>query len=327
MMNGKTDKIPTYKSNFDDWYTRATVRMKPRRMLLDEEAMGKVYFPAGLMPVAGHPLVREKGPGVVRELLVRNLYRYLDFTSYLEHQLVNAAAQRIAFRATDFTLPDEMLFDAHKLYTDEAYHALFSEDLKLQVVEATKILPLSSGPPTFLRWLREQQALCSPEVGRLLEIFSAVVAETLISATLVQIPRDESVITTVRELVTDHAEDEAIHHKYFAQLFRIVWPQLSLKQKEVIGPQLAPFMVKFLYPDFLALRPSLAAAGFDLEQTEQILEESYSSQPEILAGIRNTARMTLRLFEQCGVLTDPRAADAFAENGLLAPAAIVVDQF
>lgn len=310
-----------YVSNFDDWYERASVRTKPRRILLDEEAEGKVYFPVGQMPILSHPLVRERGPGVARALMVQKLYRYLDFTAHLEHHLVNSAAQKIAFRQTDFDLPGEMLFDAHKLYTDEAYHALFSEDLKLQVVATTKMLPLSSAPPEFLNWLRVQQASHPPEWSGLLEIYSAVVAETLISATLVQLPRDPTVITTVRELVADHAEDEAIHHRFFAQLFRMTWPMLSEKQKAMIGPKLAHFMVKFLLPDLGELRTGLVAAGLDPVDAEQVLDESHSSRGEIMEGVRRTARMTLRLFEQCGLWQDSRIRDSFEREELLVSSA------
>ena len=306
-----------YVSNFEDWYERASVRTKPRRILLDEEAEGKVYFPVAQMPILSHAMVRERGPEVARVLMVQQLYRYLDFTSHLEHHLVNSAAQRIAFRRSDFDLPGEMLFDAHKLYTDEAYHALFSEDLKIQVASATRILPAASGAPEFLRWLHEQQACHSPEWSGLLEIFSAVVAETLISATLVQVPRDPTVITAVRELVADHAEDEAIHHRFFAQLFRMTWPTLSAKQRAMIGPKLAQFMVKFLFPDFGVLRASLEGVGLDPVQAEQIVEESHSSRGEIMEGIRRTARMTLRLFEQCGLWGDSRIRDSFEQEGLL----------
>ncbi len=308
-----------YVSNFDDWYERASVRVKPRRMLLDEEAAGRVYFPSAQLPIVDHPLVRERGAAAVRTLQIRHLYRYLDFTTHLEHHLVNSAAQKIAFKRTDFDLPDAMLFDAHKLYTDEAYHALFSEDLKIQVVAATQVLPGTTGAPGFLKWLHGQQAAHPPEWEGLLEIYSAVVAETLISATLVQVPRDPTVVTAVRDLIADHAEDEAIHHKFFAQLFRMTWPKLSAEQRSFLGPKLAQFMIKFLFPDFAELRANLRTVGLDEAAAEEVLEQTYASRDEVMAGIRRTARMTLRLFEQCGVLRDAEAQEAFEREGLLVP--------
>jgi P-aminobenzoate N-oxygenase AurF len=306
---------PAYTPRLEDWYERATVRVKPRRILHEEEEMGKVYFSPDLLPFLRHPLLRERGPRAEREVLIRHLYHYLGFTCYLEHELVNLAARRIAGRDTDFDLPPQMLFDAHKLYTDEGYHALFSEDMKLQIVAATGVLPLREGPPGFLRWLRRQQEQHPPEAAGILELFAAVVAETLISATLVQLPRDPRVVTAVRELVTDHAEDEAIHHHYFAALFRLAWPQLTARQREVVAPLLAPFMIQFLQPDLASIRLNLAAAGLGEEETEAVLAISYPPD-KVLDGIRRTARMTLRLFANCGLDADPRAADAFTAAGL-----------
>jgi hypothetical protein len=162
-----------------------------------------------------------------------------------------------------------------------------------------------------------QQGSHPAEWSGLLEIYSAVVAETLISATLVQLPRDPTVITTVRELVADHAEDEAIHHRFFAQLFRMTWPKLSPKQQAMIGPKLAQFMVKFLLPDLGELRTGLIAAGLEPGDAEQVLDESHSSRGEIMEGVRRTARMTLRLFEQCGLWNDSRIRDSFEQEELL----------
>ncbi|HVT16321.1 MAG TPA: diiron oxygenase [Thermoanaerobaculia bacterium] len=311
----KAPSGPAYTPRLEDWYQRATVRVKPRRILREEEEMGKVYFSPDLLPFVHHPLLRERGPRIEREVLIRHLYHYLGFTCYLEHELVNIAARRIAGRDTDFELPPQMLFDAHKLYTDEGYHALFSEDMKLQIVAATGVLPLRTGPPQFLRWLRRQQEGHPPEAAAILETFAAVVAETLISATLVQLPRDERVVTAVRELVTDHAEDEAIHHHFFAALFRIAWPQLSARQREIVAPLLASFMLEFLQPDLPSIRHNLAAAGLNPQETELVLASSYPPD-KVLDGIRRTARMTLRLFATCGLDADPRAADAFTAAGL-----------
>ena len=85
----------------------------------------------------------------------------------------------------------------------------------------------------------------------------------------------------------------------------------------MIGPKLAQFMVKFLFPDFGVLRASLEGVGLDPVQAEQIVEESHSSRGEIMEGIRRTARMTLRLFEQCGLWQDSRIRDSFEQEGLL----------
>lgn len=315
-MKGSVGEVlPEYKSGLENWYAQASVRVKPRRRLEEEEEMGKTFFPADLVVIAQHPLVCERGPAVQRELMIRHLYRYLDFTTSLEHELVNSAVRRIVTKGTDFNLPDAMLFDAYKLYCDEAYHALFSEDLKRQICERTRILPAQRGEPSFLQWFRKLQADHSPDLSGLLEIFFAVVSETLITATLVQVPRDRRVVTAVRELIADHALDEAIHHKYFSHLFRTVWPQLGTSQKRILGPLLPEFTLQFLQPDLEGAVQNLLSVGMDRETAEQVVSESYPRE-RVQAGIRSMARATLRLFDEQEVRKDLRTAEAFDACGL-----------
>src|SRR6266446_10084297 len=113
----------TYARKLNNWDTKASVRVKPRRMLRDEEAMGKVFFTPELVPIAQHPLIQALGPWAVRDAQVQQLYRYLDFTTQLELEVVNTVSKEIALGKVGFDLPDVMREDAFKLCTDEAHHA------------------------------------------------------------------------------------------------------------------------------------------------------------------------------------------------------------
>lgn len=323
-MNSTTNAISQYTSKFDNWDERATVRVKPRRVLMEEEEKGKVFFPPDLVPITQHPIVREMGSRVERELLIRHLFHYLDFTTYLEHDLVNTAARRIAINDIDYDIPEKMRFDAYKLYCDEAYHALFSEDMKRQIACATGVREEANSMPTFLSWCREIQASQPRELFGFFELFFATIAETLISSSLVQIPRDTRVITAVRTLVADHAEDEAFHFKYFSSLFRILWPQMSKDQKGRLGPLLPEFIMKFLQPDRAKIRLDLTAVGLTPEQIDQVVRDSYS-EGEVLKSIIRTARMPLRLFEELDVKADTRTAEAFDQFGLAVPVPTVAE--
>lgn len=306
-----------YNSKLEEWDGRAAVRAKPRRMLRAEEASGKVFFPPELVPIACHPNVVALGPEVRRDVLVRHLYTYLDFTTLLEHDVVNIVAHRIAHRQIGADFPAAMLFDAYKLYCDEAYHALFSEDLKLQVAGATGIVPDERGTPSFLRRLRSIQASVSSDMRSLVEVFFTIVSETLISATLSDIPRASNVVTAVRELVADHAEDEGRHHAYFSSVLRALWPQLSMAQQLELGPLLPEFVLGFLEPDLAAARRLLQRYDLGSDEIDRVVHEAYPTHT-VQTGVRQAAGATLRLFEHTGVLEHPSIAEAFRERGLLA---------
>src|SRR5207237_41606 len=139
-----------YESKLKDWYERSSIRTSPRRLLLKEDAEGKVYFPPDLVPIIGHQLVRGQGQDVAQRLIVQHLYAYLDFTAALEHDVVNRVTQRIAQQRAGFELPQAMVMDAYKIYCDEAYHALFSADIREQIHAATTVAPLEAGRQVVL---------------------------------------------------------------------------------------------------------------------------------------------------------------------------------
>jgi hypothetical protein len=139
----------------------------------------------------------------------------------------------------------------------------------------------------------------------------------LISATLAQIPRDAQVVSVVREVVNDHAEDEGRHHAYFASLLHALWPRLTPKQQGIIGPLLPEFIFAFLSPDYGALRYELASYGLKDATIERIFAEAYPPNLTV-QSTRLAAKATLRHFEQNGVFEEPHTREAFLASGLIA---------
>ena len=305
-----------YKSRLNDWDLLAGVRTKPRRLLADEESIGKLYFSAPLVPYIRHPLVAALGPAAVRALLIQHLYHYLDFTTCFEIEVVNKAARSIAFGKTGVDLPPAMFFDAYKVYCDEAFHSVFSVDFRLQVQAATGITPLPYDFNHFLRRLNKARENVPADLRALSGLLMVIVFETLISLILNKIPKDEQVMTAIRQMISDHADDEARHHAFFSNLLDILWPQLSRNQQSALGLLLPHFIIKSLEPDYASIKQRLAHFGLRSREIIQIIEESYPWQ-EVIAGLRQTASATLRLFERNGILADSRTADAFVESGLL----------
>jgi hypothetical protein len=266
--NSKLEKI---------WDDNVGVRRKPRRVLTAEENSDKEkeYFPPKLVPACQHPAVTALGPEAIRSILVRRLYIYLEFSEALELEVVNPVLLKLARNKEGLNLPDEMRFDAHRIYTDEAYHGQFAADLERQVRDMTGITPISVDTPHFLRRLIQLEATVPSKLRGLARLGSAIVAEILISAILSDIPTDKGVVKTVREVVADHAEDEGRHHIYFANLLDFIWPQLTPKQRLTIGPLLPHFIRAFLDPDRSAIEAMLQASGLGSKEIAVVVEECY----------------------------------------------------
>jgi hypothetical protein len=121
---------------------------------------------------------------------------------------------------------------------------------------------------------------------------------------------------TVRNVVRDHALDEALHHAYFADVLHVIWPQLTSRQKDLVGRLFPRFMLAFLRPDLTVHRRWLNAVGFNDAEADQIIGDTYPTD-QILTGIRAMAHPTINHFRQAGVLDHPAAREALESFGML----------
>lgn len=304
-----------YHSKFENWDERASVRSKPMREISGPPS-GQLYFPPELTPMVNHALVRSRGPATATEILARRLNIYLDFTTELEQTTVNPTCAAISRRRTGLTLPDGMLSDAFKIYTDEAWHAQFSDDLRRQVVRQAGLPDQQPAAPAFVARLWRIEGELPLRLRQIARVFFAIVSETLISAILSDIPHDTRLVPAVRELVTDHAIDEGVHHAYFARLLQHAWPQLDAADRRLLGISLPRVIRAFLDPDMELLLTIVEQSGFSGDEAEQIVAESYPA-AAVEAMTRCDARATLRHLAVVGVFEDRLVVDHFANAGLL----------
>lgn len=305
-----------YRSRLSDWYGRAAVRTRPRRLFLDEEAEHLLYFPPEMVPALGHPLVRELAPEVQRRLLVRTLHKYLDFTVVLEHGVVSRVCQRIARGGLGPDLAPGMAMDAYAIYTDEAYHALFSADMQQQVSAASGVAPDPGYHPACLTQLDALLAGVPQSRRAMVELVFCIVSETLISGVLGRLPRDERVMSGVRLLVADHAFDEGWHHAYFVKVLQFLWPRLDLAERRELGSLIPRFIESFLAPDLAGVAASLAAERLPAERVRQVLAESYPAGGRG-RDLRAPARSILQQCERQDLFADSQIADAFRLHNLI----------
>lgn len=304
-----------YQSAFRHWDERAGVRRKPRRVL-DTPADDALYFPPDLFPAANHHLVLAKGPELVRLLLVQHLYDYLDFTTELEALAVIPVAGKLGRGSAGLDLPEHMRADAFKIVTDEAWHAQFSDDFARQVEERTGVPRIRTSPPAFIGRLEAIRAHLPSAVRGLESLMFTVVSETLVSGILAGVPRDRRVQESVRAVVRDHAEDEGRHHVYFRTLLRYLWPTLDPVHRQAIGPVLPEIIFAFLEPDFARIGRILRGCGFTVEETEQVLAESWPTERRV-RDAAEAANATIRYFADAGALDEPGTAAAFETAGLV----------
>lgn len=310
------DVPSAYRSRFERWNERASVRSKSRRVL-GECPDEQLYFPPEALPIASHPLVSRRGEPARRRLLIQLLCQYLHFTTELEELAVIPIASKISRGKAGLALPPQMREDAFKIVTDEAWHAQFSYDLMNQVASKTGVSPRLPELPRFVTRLDRIRSGLPPGVRGAEALVFAVVSETLISVILAEIPRDQRLPWAVRESVRDHAEDEGRHHAYFRSVLDYFWAALDPAEHRQIGPCLPQVIFAFLKPDYPALIEALSDIGLGHEEVEQVLCESYpeAAVTELVAAAAGT---TVRYFGEVGALDDSQTRDAFVAAGLIA---------
>jgi hypothetical protein len=297
----------TYRSSFERWDELSWVRAKPRRS--SPFARELLYFSPDQCPVLGHPEVARAPVG--EEILIHALYLYLEFTVRLETGPVNEICAALRSPAFLSWLPPRMKEDALRIYADEAGHAEMTGALLSAVRAETSVEPVPH-KPWFLRELARLRGDRRPMV----KLFFVIVSETLITGTLTELPRDQRVQRAVREVVSDHAADEARHHAFFRQLFDLLWPRLPAAERHEISLLLPEIVLAFLTPDVPAWTAVLGRYPKYFPEPGRIAAETAARFTGHSTGAR-TARATLGMLRQAGVLDPPDVALAFGRAGLL----------
>jgi len=312
------DQINNYTSCFINWYEKATVRSSPRRLYHDSVMSNgaRNFFSPSEAPISNHYLINKKGN--FDKILLMYLYNLLLFTAHLELMVVNLTCSRIARNLLPYQTDILIRLDAHKIYCDEAYHALFSADFMNQIrsvigVDQEKYERYSNKHP-FFETIDKLYRKFGPKQKIKIDLLATVVSETMITTTLKHLPRDPSVIMPVREIIKDHAIDEGRHHIFFEHLFKEIWPQFDSKEKLMAGIAIPQLISSYLTPNFIVFREYLSDLGYDHREIKQILTESYTEE-DLHKNQQSAAANTLKSFHKTDLFDIPEIYSNFIQAG------------
>lgn len=221
------------KFTLNDWDNRASVRTSQHDYQLPDDLQQQLqtrhWFPPAFLPYLAHPAVQAAGLDVTHRLAANHLVHFLDYTTLLEHRIVNRAVEIIVHGELPAFVPSRMKNAALQLYTDEGYHALFSNRLAEQIASLHGI---AERPVMPLRITRLNAVIArTPESNRPLAWFLlGFVSETIIARELLEVCRD-SLVSSVNDMLRDHLADEARHSRYFSEVFHYLWLTLNSRQR------------------------------------------------------------------------------------------------
>lgn len=268
------------------WDQRAAVRGKQRNYDDYLASGGKYFFKPDLVPLLQVNEFKDCSFDVMRELQILQLSRYLYNTETMETRVINPALLAVQ----ELCVSSEAKINGYKIYTDEAYHALMSAEVREKLHRETNVaesyLPKSNKQNEILQTIER----LPQDIKGYALVFVAAVNETLISANLSQ-ATDANLIGAIRDMISHHAEDEAVHHVYFSDIFAQLWPMLGKDEQKALAPIIVKAMYSFLESDADSLQADLHRFGYDGEQAFEIAKSAASTNSDIRQPLDGTIRM------------------------------------
>ena len=306
------------KFTLRDWDSRASVRSSTHDYQLPDDVQqqlqSRYWFPPAFLPYLAHPAIQAAGREVLHRLTANHLVHFLDYTTLLEHRIVNGAVEVIAHRELPIYVPLPMKHAALQLYTDEGYHALFSNRLAEQIAGLYGI----TGRPTIPRRITRMNAMIArtPEKNRALAWFLlGFVSETIIARELLDICRD-TLVSSVNDMLRDHLADEARHSRYFAEVFHYCWLSMNSRQRTFVSRTLLEIIGIFFEVDERWLQQSLRGSGIADSDVMEIVGGMATVQAN-RARARSGCIATVDALRKAGFFATPHNQTLFAKAGLI----------
>ncbi|WP_339522466.1 diiron oxygenase [Pseudomonas sp. EL_65y_Pfl2_R96] len=301
-----------------DWNNRASVRTSEHDYLLppdlEQQLETRHWFPPGFLAYLNHPAIEALGQTVTHRLSSNHLVYFLDYTTLLEHRIVNRSVETIIHGELKVHIPSRMKTAALQLYTDEGYHALFSNSLAEQIARfyGISLRPVMPHRITRLNTLLDH----APETHRALAWFLVgFVSETIIAKELLDVCRD-NLVSSVRAMLRDHLADEARHSRYFSEVFHYLWLTLNNRQRMFAARLLLDIIRIFFEADERWLRESLYSAGIGETTLTEILGGLTTPQAT-LQRTRSGADATLQALKKAGFFDLSYNQQLFMKAGLI----------
>jgi len=285
-----------YSSALSRWHTTSAIRQFRYEDIINDGIQGHLPFSPSLVPISGHPLVKEKG--VQEKILYRCMTEYMLFTTYLEILLINPSLTFLIFGDHNFNLDDCIYTDAMKIYCDEGYHALFSLETFTHVdIPYYKGIREIKKPNSIQRVFNIINNLDKTRRGVALLSF-AMVSETMVTNSLLSAMKDETVAASVRSIISAHAEDEGKHQAFFMRVYPLIWHQLPENEKNELGSIFRNFAESFVEPDWDFYSAVLQESSFDKAEVNLIISDVKSTFNLDLA-VNSATPATRKVLKNC----------------------------
>ncbi|SQF94379.1 P-aminobenzoate N-oxygenase AurF [Paucimonas lemoignei] len=301
----------------EHWNKNSSVRAKPNiysmPLLRCSSSLTKDWYPRSMLQFLTRPDFKTVPDECIEKLLAHHLVYFLDYTTFLEHMMVNRSLEIIVHDMLEVGIPEPMRAAGLQIYTDEGYHALFSNQL---AAEVAGIYAIERNARTPSRIQKLNALIASTSEDSVAAVYFAIgfVSETIIAKEISCIKSD-SLIPQVYRLLQDHLEDEAVHACFFAEVFGTVWRGCSEQQRDSIAFTLPLLLRIFCSTDTAWLSNVLLEANVSVTTTKAIAAQA-DNVTLINDRVSRVASLTFATLRNNGFFNKEKYSRHFRMEGL-----------
>lgn len=300
-----------------NWDGRASVRSSSHSYgfpsNIGEELKQKDWFLRSALPFMTHPAILDVGEHSIKRFLARYLIFFLDYTTSLEHKIVNRSVEVVVHDELYLDVPYALKKAGFQLYTDEGYHALIAAS----VAEDVKIFYEFEARSTPVKRINNLQQLIQldPEKSKLASLIVGFVSETSITQELLEVA-SKSLVSPVYNMLRDHLMDECKHSRYFSTSFNFVWCCLSDGLKDFTADFLIRVIFEFFRMDESWLINNLLEEGVDLSAVLDINFERQTKSAHV-SRAKSGSKATIAVLKKIGFFGYKNNYRLFKKAGLI----------
>lgn len=302
------------KNIFERWDTESSVRSRANRHQLTQADIDstttKNWFPPEMLVFLRHPAINAMPNNSIKYLQAHYLVHFLDYTTTLEHTIVNRAVENIIHDRMGIKFSKDARNAGLKIYTDEGYHAQFSADLSEQIAEHFHFPRVTSARIAKLNSLLKT---LSRSQYSLIQFLIGFVSETIIASELLDLTRHK-LIDPVHNVFRDHLHDEARHAQYFSDCFVSVWKHLKANDRTLTVQYILKILDIFCQIDEPWLAISLMTCPTPPTCPEEIIADS---RIWAMARVSQASLSTVGAIKRTDLLNNPVFKKLFIEKGLI----------
>lgn len=313
--------IETYLKTKKNWDKRSSVRSSDETYDLklnhiDSDNDTSLQF-STFCPILNHEKLKSLDNRQKKYVTGLQLLEFVIKTTKFEVDHVNRVANCLALGKYKFDIPKILKLDALKIYTDEGYHAYFSQKISDQIMDYLNVK--DDLMPYIMKFFDKVDNIKSKfdkKYDYLSDISSVIISESMICQDISEEMKG-IVYEPVRIMFKEHIHDEYFHANFFGTIFKIIWPQLSNEEKEIMGQNLIDAMNVFAEPRTDIYFYSLSKIGFSNEDISKYIDDIYNNDEWKVEKAKKRMSHSLKLLDNCGVFKVQSIKNNFENRGFI----------